>query len=197
MNRNRPRADGADAGAKKRRQTSARNCCVPCAVPTLPARPRLQPRGLAQTPSRAKRLCRALMELPARSARFTPPLRFGFGARAACSGGHPLPKGAGYPWPTDDQPHRARSLMHLHLNRTTGQTTHHQQTTPSLHEPRGVERPRRDALTGASRHRAPPRPALKTIQTIAREGPPNTHNTSVCVSNRAVNAAPPRRPPRE
>ena len=152
------------------------------AVPTLPAPPGSS--HAARRTAEPGQKDAGPWGLPVSSAPSVLRFRLGVGARAASSGGHPLPKGAGYPWPTDDQPHRARSLMHLHLNRTTGQTTHHRQATPSLHEPRGVERPRRDAQTGASGHRAPPRPALKTIQTIVKGS--RTLTTQACACSTAL-----------
>ena len=121
-----------------------------------PRTPRLQPRGPANCRTGPKTMP-GPWGLPVRSASSVPRSRLSIGARAACSGGYPLPKGAGYPWPTDDQPHRARSLMHLYQNRTTEQTTHHEPTTPPPHDPRGVERHRDDALADAPGHHATPR----------------------------------------
>ena len=91
-----------------------------------------------------QRRCRALRRMSVRSARSVAPIRFSFSARSACSGGRPLPKGAGYPWPTDlaasQQPtERGRLCTSTSTDRQNKPSTTNQ-PPPPLHEPQGVKR---------------------------------------------------------
>ena len=85
--------------------------CVLWAVPTLAAHPRLLPTtwpsarsGYEKMPGLAPvqiRTRMAQVAAPPVARKSVAPFCFSFNARSACSGGRPLPKGAGCPGPTD------------------------------------------------------------------------------------------------
>ena len=100
--------------------------------------------------------------MPVRSARSVAPICFSFSARSACSGGRPLPKGAGYPWPTD----LAASQQPTERGRLCTSTSTERRNKPNTtnrHPPAprtpGREANQRDGATGALGHHAPPQPA--------------------------------------
>ena len=114
-----------------------------CAVPTLPAQPRRQPRDLAKCQIRLK-----TMPGPKEDASPQRQVRRADLFQVQCTfrllRWAPLAQGSGLPMVDrlSSQPtaHRARSLMHIHPHRTTKQTQHHKPTPPPLHEPQGVKR---------------------------------------------------------
>ena len=143
-----------------------------CAVPTLPAHPRLQPRDLAKYQV-------GLKTMPGPKEDASPQRQihranlFQFQCTFRLLRWAPLAQGSGLPMADrlSSQPtaHRARSLMHIHFHRTTKQTQHHKPTTPAA--PRTPEREanQRDAATGALGHHATSQP------TPAKNGCTQTH----------------------